>query len=98
MSARLTAIQCRRAELTARAAAQRDELGYLLQPWQKPLAFVDRGVALLRNVRAHPFAIAIGVALLAWTGHGRLSVWTGRLWTGWQLYRSLVGQRPQDRV
>jgi len=98
MNAQLTAITRRRAALVAKAAAQRNELGRWLQPWQKPLAFVDRGVALARRVRAHPLALAIGVPLLFRLGFGRWSVWARRLWTGWQIYQSLHNRqsRPRD--
>jgi len=98
MNARLTAIARQRAALVTQAAAQRSELGRWLQPWQKPLSLVDRGIALARHVRANPLALAIGVLLLFRLGSGRWSVWAGRFWTGWQIYQSLHGRqsRPRD--
>jgi hypothetical protein len=95
MNARLAEITRRRAALVVRAAVQRSELGHWVQPWQTPLAFVDRGIDLARRVRAHPLALAIGTLLLFRLGLGRWSVWAGRLWTGWQIYQSLqVRQSP----
>lgn len=98
MNAQLTAIARRRAALVAKAAAQRGELGRWLWPWQAPLAFVDRGMELVRRIRAHPLALALGVLLLFRLGSGRWSVWAGRLWTGWQIYQSLHDRpsRPRD--
>jgi len=89
MNARLTAIARRRAALVAQAAAQRGEVGQCVQPWLTPLAYVDRGIALVRRVRSHPLTLAIGVLMLLRPGSGRWSVWAGRLLTGWQIYQTL---------
>ena len=94
----LAAIVRRRAALVAQAAAQRDELGRLIVPWQKSLALVDRGIEIVQRLRAHPLAIAAGVALLVWMGRRRLSRWTERFWAVWQLYSSLRSPRQKDRV
>lgn len=94
----LATIARRRAALVAQAAAQRDELGRLVEPWQKPLTLVDRGIEIVRRLRAHPFAIAAGVALLVGMGRGRLSGWTGRIWAVWQIYSSLRSPRQKDRA
>jgi len=98
MNARLTAITRRRAELVAQAAAQRSEMGRWIQPWQTPLAFVDRGIELVRRVRSNPLALVAGVLLLFRLGSGHWQVWAGRLWTGWQIYQSLHNRpaRPRD--
>lgn len=89
MNARLAAITHRRAVLVAQAAAQRDEIGRLVQRWLTPLAFVDRGVDLVRSLRTHPLAILIGVALVVRLWPGRASAWFGRIWSAWTLYRTL---------
>jgi hypothetical protein len=89
----LAAIVRRRAALVAQAATQRDELGRLIGPWQKSLAFVDRGIEIVQRLRAHPLAIAAGVALLVWMGRRRLSRWAGRIGVVWQLYSSLRNPR-----
>lgn len=91
----LETIARRRAALVAQAAAQRDELGRLVGPWQKPLALADRGIGIVRRLRAHPFAVAAGVALLVGMGRGRLSGWAGRIWAVWQLYASLRSPRQK---
>ena len=89
----LAAIVRRRAALVAQAATQRDEIGRLIGPWQKSLAFVDRGIEIVQRLRAHPLAIAAGVALLVWMGRRRLSRWAGRIGVVWQLYSSLRNPR-----
>ena len=98
MNAKLMTIARRRAALVAKAAAQRGELGHGLQPWQTPLAFVDRGMALARHIRTHPLALAMGVLLMFGLGRSRWGAWAGRLWTGWQIYQSLHDRpsRPRD--
>jgi hypothetical protein len=98
MNPRLTAIARRRAALVAQAAAQRQDLDRLIRPWQMPLALTDHGIALVRRLRAHPLVIVVGVALLSRMGRGRLGVWVGRIWTAWQLYRSLQDQRLRDQA
>jgi len=96
MNARLTAIARRRTTLVAQAAGQRDELGRLMRPWQRRLALADRGMAFVRQLlHGHPFAIAVGVALLTRMRHGRLGVWGGRLWIAGAVYRSLRNHRRE---
>lgn len=97
MNPHLAAIARRRAALVAQAAAQRSEFGRDLRVWQTPLTFVDRGIALARRARAHPFTLVIGILLLFRLGRGRWSVWAGRLWTGWQIYQSLQGRQSRQR-
>jgi hypothetical protein len=96
MDTRLNSIRQHRATLQVKVAAQRAELAHLVQPWRKPLTFVDGGITLLRRVRANPLAIAVGAVLLVRMGRGHWSTWAGRLWTGWQLYQSLFDRRPKD--
>ena len=98
MNAKLTDITRRRAELIAQAAAQRQEVGRLLQPWLTPISLVERGAALVRRIRQHPLAIAMGLLMLFRFGRGRWSLWAGRLWTGWQIYQSLQNQMSRPRV
>ncbi|TAM44192.1 MAG: hypothetical protein EPN55_11475 [Gammaproteobacteria bacterium] len=94
----LATVARRRAALVEQAAAQRGALGRLVEPWRKPLALADRGIEIVRRLRAHPFAVATGVALLVWLGRGRLSGWTGRILAVWQLYSSLRSPRQKNRA
>ena len=94
----LATIERRRAALVAQAATQRDELGRIIEPWQKPLAVVDRGMEIVHRLRTHPLAIAAGVVLLVWMRRRGLGRWTGRIWAVWQLYSSLRSPRQKNRV
>ncbi len=94
----LATLARRRAALVAKAAAQRDELGHLVDPWRKPLALVGRGIGIVRRLRAHPFAVATGVALLVGIGRGRWGGWVGRIWAVWQLYSSLHSPRRKNHA
>lgn len=98
MNTRLAEITRRRAALVAQAATQREEVGRLTQPWRELLALAEHGIALVRTVRTHPLAIAVGVALLARMRRNRLSVWVARIWTAWQFYHSLREHGAKDRV
>lgn len=98
MSPRLTAISRRRAALVARAASQRDEVGRLVDCWHTPLTFADKGIVLVRSLRAHPIALAVGVALLMRVPGGRLGLWVERLWAGWLVFRSLREQSVKQRA
>ena len=97
MNARLTTIAQRRAVLVAKAAAQRDEIGRCIQPWRTPLSFVDRGAALVRDVRAHPLTLAIGMLMLFRRIPGRWGAWAGHLWAGWQIYQLLPKRQSRPR-
>lgn len=90
-------LTARRAVLIEQAAAQRRLVAQCVQPWRAPIGYVDRGMELLRRIRAHPLALVTGVLLLFRLGRGRLSVWAGRAWTGWQIYQSLQVRRSPPR-
>jgi hypothetical protein len=58
-------IRAKRAQLLARAAVQRERLSVQLQPWETPLALVDKGIAAVRYVRRNPQWIVAAVLLFA---------------------------------
>ena len=81
-------IRARRAELLARAAVERERISVQLRRWEAPLAFVDSGMAAVRNIRRNPqwlFAAALVLAVLrprraiAWARNG-LIVWRAWRW------------------
>jgi hypothetical protein len=87
----------RREHLIAQAAAQRSALAQNIEPWRRPLARVDQGLAALRNILRHPAWIVGGVALLAALRPGRVSAagvgkWLTRGWATWQMVRKLRGR------
>lgn len=93
MNSRLHSIQQHRAALTARAAAQREDVRSLFVVWRGPISIVDRVAAVLQRVRAHPLVIPVGAALLLWLRRNRKWLWAGRLWSAWQLVSSLRRMR-----
>jgi hypothetical protein len=97
MNARLRLIRQHRVVLQARASAQRAEMAELVKPWRTPFRFADWVVALTRRARTQPFAITMVMGLLMRMGYGHWSLWAGRLWTGWQIYRTIVDLRSKDR-
>ncbi|MHB9103314.1 MAG: YqjK family protein [Sulfuricella sp.] len=77
---RLVELSRRRAELVARSAAQRAELGELCHVWRVPLAIADRGVTVWRFLRVHP-ALLVGLGVAFAVARPRRAVkWLGRGW------------------
>ncbi len=89
MSSRLLAIQQRRANLVARAAAQRQDVREQFAAWSGPISVVDRIVAVFQRLYALPLMIPAGAALMLWLRRRRKWLWAGRLWSVWQLVSSL---------
>ena len=95
MSAELAALVRRRRVLVARAAVQRAELAALAERWRGPIAVADVAYRAGRTMRRHPALFAVAVALLVqMRGRGPL-LWSGRLFTLWELYRAFREQRPR---
>lgn len=90
---RLVELSQRRAELVARSAAQRAELGDICHVWRLPLAIVDQGVTVWRFLRGHPALLAgLGVAFAV--ARPRRSVkWLGRGWALWRFFRSMAARQ-----
>lgn len=82
----------RRARLIARTEAQRRALAQYIEPWRKPLARADRGLAALRYLKSHPAWIIGGVVLVAALRPGRIGKWLRRGWVGWQIIHKLRGR------
>jgi hypothetical protein len=79
----------RKERLIARTAAQRMVIADAYQRWQKPASVLDRGVAAVRFLKAHPLLLAIGVAAAAAMGRRNLLYWIGRGWVAWRAGRTL---------
>jgi len=85
-------LAAKRQRLVAKAAVQRAELAYQMQPWRERMAVADKGISVVRTVGRHPLLLA-GAALL-------LAVWRPRRavkvlqygWVAWQLVRELRTQ------
>lgn len=94
MNARLALLRQRRALLVLRAQAQRLEVEALVQAWHKPLTFADALVGAARRLQRFWLLYALALALLVRSRRIPLGIWIGRIWTAWEIYRSL---RPRDR-
>jgi hypothetical protein len=85
----LARIAERRAELVARSAAQRADLGELCHAWYRPLAIVDQGMAVWRFLRAHP-ALPVGLGVAFAVARPRRALkWLGRGWSLWRFFRNM---------
>jgi hypothetical protein len=93
---RLAQIHARREHLLVTAAAQREELALLLEPWRAPLAVADRAVAVVAYVRAHPSIVLVAVAALVVLSPRRAFRWARRAFGVWRGYRWAV--RALDRA
>lgn len=58
MNDRLFVLRQRRIELLARIDAQRGQLAEFATSWKGQLALADRGMAIVRFLRAHPLLVA----------------------------------------
>lgn len=97
MNEKLIRLAERRERLVAQAAAQRLALAKNIEPWRRPLARVDQGLAVLRYIKGHPAWIVGGVALLTALRPGRVRAagvgkWLTRGWATWQMVRKLRGR------
>lgn len=87
---RLVELSRRRAELVARSAAQRAELGDICQVWRLPMAIVDQGVTAWRFFRVHPaLLVGPGVAFVV-VRPSRAVKWLGRGWALWRFLRIMA--------
>ena len=74
----------RREQLIARAAIQRERLADHVRQWERPIAAVDKVIAGVNYLRAHPVVLAVGIAVL--TVVQRRSLW-GLVRRGFLLWR-----------
>jgi hypothetical protein len=89
MNTRLSSIQQHRAVLVARAAAQRREMGEIINAWSGPIALVERLAAVFRRLRVSPLVIPAAAALLFWMKRHHKWRWAGHLITAWEIFSSL---------
>lgn len=90
MSARLAAIQAKRARLIERAARERGDVARTLQSWSQPLGFIDRCLVVLRYVISRPPLVAGAMLVFALVRPLRTLKWAQRAWGLWQGYRWLT--------
>lgn len=85
----LIAIARRKERLVARSEAQRAVIDASLRQLQGPIAVVDRGLEVVRFLRAHPLVVAVAMTtLVVFRGRSLLSL-AGRAFSMWRLWRTL---------
>jgi hypothetical protein len=91
MNRKLIALAKRRELLVAQAAQHRIALMQAAEPWRAPLAFVDRGIAVVRDIARHPTWL-IGASILLIT----LRPWRSGSWLRYALvtWRIMHGLGP----
>jgi len=89
MNDKLIQLAERRERLVVQAAAQRTALAQNIEPWRRPLALADQGLAALRFVKSHPAWIVGGGVLLAALRPGHVWKWLWRSWVTWQIMHDL---------
>lgn len=88
MNERLARLRRRRERLALRAQVQRLEVGAIVERWRRPLALIDATTVLARRVMHHWAFWAVAFVVVA-RSRVPLGRWAGRIWSGWQVYRSL---------
>jgi len=89
----LAAVEQRKAQLIALAAAQREAIADAAAAWQSRMGLIDRGVSLLGTLKAHPVLTGVGVAVLLMLRGASLMRWTSRfvmLWRGWRMLQGML--------
>jgi hypothetical protein len=79
----------RKERLIARSDRQRMVIADACLRWKKPLAVVDRGIAIARYLQAHPLVLGAGVAAFAIVHPRNLLRWAGRGLFLWRTWRSV---------
>ena len=89
-SQKMRELEQRRELLLARIALQRVRLSLELHNLEQPIRMVDRGIAVVHYLKAHPVLVAAGVAALTVVGRRRIAAWVGRGWVAWRGLRTLA--------
>ena len=88
---RMTELAHRKARLAARCESERSVIAAGYRRWQEPARLIDRCVAALRTLRAHPLLVGGAVLVAAVLGRRRLFRWAGRGLVTWRALRGLLG-------
>ncbi len=90
MRDRLVQIRLRRERLVAKAAAQREVLAQDLETLAPAIRVVDRGLAGIVWLRAHPGVLLVAGGVMLVLRPRRTLRWSIRLFSLWQGYRRLT--------
>lgn len=96
MRERLIALRERRAALLGRAAAEREELGVMLERTDVATRWFATAAHLVAQAKQHPMWIAAGVAFLVALRPRRMLGWVMKGWTVYRVYRR--GRALLDRL
>jgi uncharacterized MAPEG superfamily protein len=91
---RIAQLEHRRSVLIAQAAEQREALAGSVEPWRRPLAIADRGVAVARFFKRYPAFLAAAAVVLLLLKPGPSFRWGKRAFLAWRAWRSFV--RPES--
>lgn len=86
---RLAEVRARRAELVARAARERDDIGRLVGAVTQPLRAAGWLAAVWRFASARPLVFGGAVAAIVILRPSRAIAWSLRLWAGWQAFKRM---------
>ncbi len=90
------ALARRKADLVSRAAVQREAIVEIAGELQERMRVIDRGVAAVGVIKAHPVLAGAAVAVVLALGRRTLVRWAGRavmLWRGWRMLQGVWGAR-----
>jgi hypothetical protein len=85
------ALALRKARLQERIAQQRDQLAVCVEPFEKPLALVDKVLHAGRVIQQQPWIAGVAVFGLVVLRRRHFWRWIGRGWTLWRSWR--IGRR-----
>lgn len=83
MNRRMLEVMQRRGELLAKISAQREWVAATAERWEIPLQAADKGIAVMRFLRANPLLVAAAAGVLLIRRRGVV----GALSSGWRLWR-----------
>ncbi len=89
MNERLLRVREQRARLVERAARQREALAEDVAAFATPIALADRGLAIVRYIRARPGLMAAAAALVVVLRPRRSFAWIRSGFALWQTWRWL---------
>jgi hypothetical protein len=89
MKKKLASIAERRQLLVAQAAQQRETLAKNMQPLENSLAFIDKGLTIVRYIKMHPVLIMGITAIIGILRPARAVKWLSRSWVTSIAMRSL---------
>ncbi len=86
MNARIKYLRRRRQLLVSQAAAQRSEVSFISMQLKQRMQLVDTGFAIVQAIRIHPGLATVSASLLLLAPRNKLLLWSGRLFTSWEVF------------